>query len=290
MPKLSHEVITAVPVSFQDDGALDLAGTRAILQYVAESGVQGALVLGTTGEFPALSIPERNTVAALAVEVLRDIRVIVHVGAASLYEVAQLIAGARAAGAREIAILTPFYLPTPPAEVFAFFRDASTEADGLDVYVYLFEARTGVRVDEELLRQLAGLPNVVGVKVSGESLDRIAEFRAHLPADFRIYTGSDREFAAAVAAGADGVVSGVASAFAKPFVAMRTALQHADTAAVTRLQEDVDEAVAAILGEPTRMRAVHRIAGRPVGRSRMPIPEPDPEALRRLARALPRFH
>ncbi len=149
-------------MSFADDGALDLAGTAEIFRYVADSGVQGAFVLGTTGEFPALSIPERNAVAALAVEVLRDLRVIVHVGASSRFEVSQLIAGARAAGAREIAVLTPYYLPAPPEEVFAFFREVTAEAGGLDVFVYLFEARTGVAVDEELLARLAGLPNVVG--------------------------------------------------------------------------------------------------------------------------------
>ncbi|MEV1245647.1 dihydrodipicolinate synthase family protein [Nonomuraea sp. NPDC050022] len=286
----SHDIIAAVPVSFAEDGALDLAGTREILAYVAGSGVQGALVLGTTGEFPALSIEERNAVAALAVEVLPGIRVIVHVGAASRYEVSRLIAGARAAGAREIAVLTPFYLPTPPEEVYAFFRDVSADAAGLDMFVYLFEARTGVAVDEELLVRLAGLPNVVGVKVSGESLDTIASYRARLPEGFLIYTGSDADYAAAAAAGADGIVSGVASAFAKPFVAMRAALERADVGAVARLRGDVDEVVDAIRGEPTRMLAVHRLAGRPVGRSRMPIPEPDQEALRRLARDLPLHH
>ncbi|SEG89002.1 4-hydroxy-tetrahydrodipicolinate synthase [Nonomuraea solani] len=290
MPTTSHDIITAVPVSFAEDGSLDLTGTREILAYVAGSGVQGALVLGTTGEFPALSIPERNAVAALAVEVLPDIRVIVHVGAASRFEVSQLIAGARAAGAREIAVLTPFYLPAPPGEVFAFFRDVSAEADGLDVFVYLFEARTGVAVDEDLLVRLAGLPNVVGLKVSGEPLDRIASFRGRLPEEFLIYTGSDADYATSAAAGANGIVSGVASAFARPFVAMRAALERADAAAVARLQGDVDEVVDAIQGEPTRMRSVHRLAGRPVGRSRMPIPEPDQEALRRLARALPLYH
>ncbi|MEV0621989.1 dihydrodipicolinate synthase family protein [Nonomuraea sp. NPDC050404] len=290
MTTTSHDIITAVPVSFAEDGSLDLAGTREILAYVAGSGVQGGLVLGTTGEFPSLSIPERNAVAALAVRELPGIRVIVHVGAASQYEVCQLIEGARAAGAREIAVLTPFYLPAPPEEVFAFFRDVSARADGLDMFVYLFEARTGVAVDEELLVRLAALPNVVGVKVSGEPLDTIASYRACLPEGFLIYTGSDAEYATAVAAGADGIVSGVASAFAKPFVAMRDALRRADAAAVARLQGDVDEVVDAIRGEATRMLAVHRLAGRPVGRSRMPIPPPDEEALRRLARDLPLHH
>ncbi|GAB1817706.1 dihydrodipicolinate synthase family protein [Herbidospora sp. RD11066] len=284
------DIITAVPVSFTDDGFLDLTGSREILEYVAASGVQGAFVLGTTGEFPALSIAERNAVAALSVEVLRGLRVIIHVGANSVFEVAQLIAGARTAGAREIAVLTPYYLPAPAEEVYAYFREVTALADGLDVFVYLFEARTGVPVDAELLVRLAALPNVVGVKVSGESVDRLAGYRTRLPEDFLVYSGSDADFAAAVRRGADGIVSGVASAFAKPFVAMRKALLAGDADEVARLQDDVDEAVDAIRGEATRMLAVHRIAGRRVGRSRMPIPEPDEIALKRLARGTKLFH
>ncbi|WP_277049581.1 dihydrodipicolinate synthase family protein [Ruania albidiflava] len=285
-----HDIITATPLSFLPSGALDLAGTRAILEYVAASGVQGALVLGTTGEFPALSIEERNAVAALAVEVLTDQRVIVHVGAASRFEVSQLIAGARSAGAREIAVLTPYYLPAPPEEVYQFFCEVVAEADGLDVFVYMFEARTGIPVDEDLIVRLAELPGVVGVKVSGESLDRITAYRARLGEDFVIYTGSDGDFARAGQAGADGVISGVASVFAKPFTAMRTALLSGDADQVAGLQQDIDEVVAAVDGSPARMRAVHRLAGRPVGGKRMPIPEPDQATQARLQRALAQHH
>ncbi|WP_243228250.1 dihydrodipicolinate synthase family protein [Microbacterium sp. CIAB417] len=286
----THDIITAVPLAFDDHGALDLDGCREILAYVAASGVQGALILGTTGEFPALSIDERNAITRLSLESLTSMRVIVHVGAASRFEVSQLIAGARGAGAKEIAILTPYYLPAPPDEVYDFFREAVAEAAGFDVYVYMFEARTGIPVDEELIVRLAGLPGVVGVKVSGESLDLISSFRARLPEGFRIYTGSDGDFARAGLAGADGVISGVASAFARPFVAMRRALIDADAGRVDELQKDIDEVVEAVDGSPARMRAVHRLAGRPVGGRRMPIPEPDAAELARLERAVPRFH
>lgn len=286
----AHDIITAVPLAFDQDGAIDERGTREILEYVGGSGVQGALILGTTGEFPALSIEERNTVARWACDVLRDQRVIVHVGAASHYEIVQLIEGARAAGAREVAVLTPYYLPTPADEVYEFFRAVAAEARGLDVYAYIFRARTGVPVDTHLMRRIAELPGVVGLKVSGEPLDLISSFRQELPDDFVIYTGLDSDFAQAGAAGADGVISGVASAFAKPFVEMRDALKANDDTWVGRVQDDVDEVVSAIEGSPARMRAVHRMAGRPVGGRRMPLPEPDAGTLAQLKRMLPRFH
>lgn len=286
----AHDIITAVPLAFDDRGALDLAGSRQILEYVSASGVQGALVLGTTGEFPALSIDERNAVARLSVEVLRGMRVIVHVGAASRFEVSQLISGAREAGATEIAVLTPYYLPAPAEEVFEFFRDVVAEAAGMDVYVYIFQARTGIAVDEQLMVRLAALEGVVGVKVSGEPLDLITAFRQRLPEGFRIYTGADGDFARAGRAGADGVISGVASAFAKPFIAMREALRAGDDERIADLQADIDEVVRAVDGSPARMRAVHRLAGRPVAGRRMPIPEPDAAQLARLEDAIPRHH
>lgn len=286
----SHDIITAVPLAFDSDGSLDLSGSRQVLEYVAASGVQGALVLGTTGEFPALSIDERNAIARLSVEVLQNMRVIVHVGAASRFEVSQLISGAREAGASEIAVLTPYYLPAPADEVFSFFEEVAAEATGLDVYVYMFEARTGIPVDEELMIRLAALPGVVGVKVSGESLDLITSFRSRLPEGFRIYTGADGDFARAGAAGADGVISGVASAFAKPFLRMRDALLAEDAARIAEVQADVDEVVGAVDGSPARMRAVHRLAGRAVGGRRMPIPEPDEQTTQRLQRALASHH
>ncbi len=286
----AHDIITAVPLAFAPDGAIDERGTRQILEYVGDSGVQGALVLGTTGEFPALSIEERTTVTRWARDVLHDQRLIVHVGAASHYEIVQLIEGARAAGVREIAVLTPYYLPTPDDEVYEFFRAVTAEARGLDVYAYIFRDRTGVPVGTHLMRRIAELPGIVGLKVSGESLDLISSFRQELPDDFVIYTGLDGDFARAGAAGADGVISGVASAFAKPFVEMREALEKNDDVRVGRVQGDVDEVVSAIEGSPTRMRAVHRLAGRPVGGRRMPIPEPDAETLAQLKRMLPRFH
>lgn len=59
-----RDIITAVPVAFHDDGSLDLAGSRAILRYVAASDNEGGFVVGTTGEFPALSFGERADLVA----------------------------------------------------------------------------------------------------------------------------------------------------------------------------------------------------------------------------------
>jgi 4-hydroxy-tetrahydrodipicolinate synthase len=194
-----RDILTAVPVAFHDDGSLDLDGSREILRYVAASGNEGAFVLGTTGEFVSLSFEERGQLAALSLQELSDsMRVVVHVGAPSLYEVLRLIEQARELGATEIAVLTPYYLPATDDALRDFFTAVDAASEGLSVFIYVYRKRTGNFVSVELMAELARLPRIVGAKVSEEPLSLIAEYRAVVPDEFLLYTGADAELAAAV--------------------------------------------------------------------------------------------
>jgi 4-hydroxy-tetrahydrodipicolinate synthase len=281
------DIITALPVAFHRDGALNLDGTREIFRKAARSGVQGGLVLGTTGEFVALSFEERGQIVQVAALELAPIRCIVHVGAASLYEVLRLITQARAAGVQEIAVLTPFYLPVTDTEMLRFYAAVSEASAGLQVYVYVFRARTGNFISAELMARIATLPNIVGAKVSDEPLDRLAEYRAVVPDDFIIYTGGDRDIARAAQYGAQGVISGIASTLPKPFTDIAALLgSGADEAALAAAQEAVDDAVDTVRGDMARMKAALRMQGVDAGWPRMAIEEPDAASLADLERAV----
>ncbi len=283
-----RDIITAVPVAFHDDGTLDLEGSREILRYVAASGNEGAFVLGTTGEFPALSFEERGQLTALSLEELGGtMRVIVHVGAPSLYEVLRLVDQARELGATEIAVLTPYYLPSDDATLLDFYTAVDAAATGLSVFVYVYRKRSGNFVSVELMAELAKLPSVVGVKVSEEPLDLIARYREVVPADFLIYTGADAELVGAAAAGAQGVISGVSSVFPKPFRALAAAAETGDPGRIEAAQADVDTVVSAIAGDMGRMKAAYRELGVRGGTTRMAIKRPTPEVLAEIARITP---
>jgi 4-hydroxy-tetrahydrodipicolinate synthase len=285
-----RDILTAVPVAFHDDGRLDLEGSREILRYVAASGNEGAFVLGTTGEFPALSLDERGQLTAMSLEELSGhMRVIVHVGASSLFEVLRLIAQARDLGATEIAVLTPYYLPATDVALREFFTAVDAASDGLSVFVYVYRKRTGNFVSPELMAELARLPHVVGAKVSEEPLDVIAQYRAVVPEDFLLYTGADAELATAVDHGAQGVISGVSSVFPKPFRMLAAAADTGDPAAIAAAQADVDTVVSAIRGDMGRMKAAYRELGIRGGTTRMAIEQPSAEALAEIARVAPLF-
>lgn len=282
-----YDILTAIPTAFRRDGSLDLDGSRAIFRYVGGSGNEGAFVLGTTGEFPAVDVDEFTQLVDAALDELSGrMRVIVHVGQPSAFEAVRLTRIARDLGAREFAALTPYYLRAADDAVFDYFRQVSAEVGDGRLYVYIYPARSGNPVSPALLARLAELPNVVGAKVSELSLDELAAYRAVVPDDFELYTGADRDLIAAVEVGAQGVVSGVSSVTPKPFRALAEAGRAGDEAAVRAAQSAVDEVVSSIGGDMARMKEGYRVLGVTDAYCRMALTEPDEAARAEVARVV----
>jgi 4-hydroxy-tetrahydrodipicolinate synthase len=282
-----RDIVTAIPTSFHRDGTLDADGSRGIFRYVARSGNEGAFVLGTTGEFPAVDDAEFRTLVGLAVEELAaTMRVIVHVGQPSAFEAVRRVRIARELGATEFAALTPYYLPAAESAVYDYFAAVSEAVGDGSLYVYVYPKRSGIEVSPELLARLATLPNVVGAKVSEMPLDAIAAYRAVVPADFVIYTGADRDLVAAGEVGAQGVVSGVSSVLPRPFRDLAAAADSGDADALARAQAAVDDVVAVIGGDMARMKAAYRSMGVADGVCRMALVEPDASAVTEIERVL----
>lgn len=270
-----YDILTAVPTAFRRDGSLDLEGSRAIFRFVGESGNEGAFILGTTGEFPAVDVAEFTALVAAAVEELQDrMRVIVHVGQPSTFEAVRLVEIAKGLGATEFAALTPYYLKSTEDAIFDYFQAVSDAVGDGRLYVYIYPARSGNTVSPELLVRLAELPNIVGAKLSELSLDEIAAYRAVVPAAFELYTGADRDLIAAVDAGAQGVVSGVSSVTPKPFRALADAGRSGDATAIAAAQSAVDDVVSLIGGDMARMKEAYRVLDVVDAYCRMAIAEP----------------
>lgn len=270
-----YDILTAIPTAFGRSGELDLEGSRAIFRYVAQSGNEGAFVLGTTGEFPAIDVDEFTVLVEAALQELSErMRVVVHVGQPSAFEAVRLTSIARGLGASEFAALTPYYLRSSDDAVFDYFQQVSDAVGDGRLYVYIYPARSGNPVSPELLVRLATLPNVVGAKISELSLDDIAAYRAAVPADFELYTGADRDLVAAAQVGAQGVVSGVSSVTPKPFRALADAARSGDAAAIASAQASVDEVVSLIGGDMARMKEGYRVLGVTDAYCRMALDEP----------------
>ncbi len=275
-PPAGPRLVPAVPVPFRADGELDDAGLEPLYRFLDDAGVDGVFVSGTTGEFPALEDVERDRVLSEALAVFGPDRVYAHVGAASARQAERLAARAVALGARNLAAITPYYLPAGPRQLAEYYRRIDAVAGDAHLFVYLYAARTTTTVTPGQLAELAAIPSVVGAKISGEPTGRVLEYLRAAPAGFTVYSGNDVEFGAVARAGAAGGVSGVSSAFPRPFVALRDALRGGDEEAAAAAQTQVAQAVGAVGGDVARIKAALALQGLPAGPPRVAADPPSP--------------
>ena len=256
-------IFSAVPTLFGVTGELDLDANRALYKLVAGL-VDGLFVAGTTGEFPALEDKERLALFELALAEAGPDRVIAHVGAPDARHAGRLAQAATALGVRRIAAITPYYLPARPDELATHYRRIRDAAPDPELYAYIFPERTGLHVPPSLFAQVAEAAGLAGAKVSGSASAELAGYVAAAPG-VAIFSGNDANPAAAMRAGAAGVISGRSSAYPEVYAALR---HHPEE------QERLDRIVA--LGASIG-RIKHALAGRGLASTtaRMTVDPPD---------------
>ena len=273
---MAAQLISAVPVPFDDSGDLDEKGLEPLHRSLHDAGVDGVFVSGTTGEFPALDDGEREVVLTGAFAVFGPDRVYAHVGAASVRHAERLTARAVAVGARNLAAITPYYTAAGPRRLIEYYERIAGVAGDARLFVYLYPARTTTTVTPDQLAELATIPSVAGAKISGLPAEQVREYLDAVPDGFAVYSGNDATFASVVRAGAAGAVSGVSSAFPRTFVALRDALRRGDDAAAAAAQVGVEQAVAAVGGNAARIKAALAVRGLPAGPTRVALDPPTP--------------
>jgi 4-hydroxy-tetrahydrodipicolinate synthase len=258
-------VLAALPTLFDPDGELDRDANRALYKLI--SGLlDGMLVAGTTGEFPALEDDERLWLAEQALAEAGPDRVIVHIGAPDARHAARLARAAVALGARRIAAITPYYLPARPDELVAHYRSVREAAPGAEIYAYIFPERTGLAVSPALLAEVAEAASLAGAKLSGSSSADLAGYVAAAPG-LRFFSGNDADPWATTRAGGEGVISGRSSAYPELFAALAK-----DPAGQERLDRVV--ALGASVG---RIKHALRARGLAGTAARMTVDPPDPQ-------------
>ncbi|GAA2239185.1 dihydrodipicolinate synthase family protein [Herbiconiux moechotypicola] len=239
-------LITATPTAFDRTGAIDLASTVRIFEHAIGAGVDAIFVNGTTAEFAALSVDERRTTLAEAVRVAGPQRVIAHVGAASPYETRLLTDDALELGVERLSVLTPFYMPSSIDGVREQIQAATSIAGDAEIFLYLFPDRTGIQVSPTDAAGLIDEYDLAGAKISIAGTDYLAGLVAALTSPRTVLSGNDGLLREVLAAGGDGIVSGVSSSFPAPFVALVEAVRAGDAARVDELAEVVNRIVPVI--------------------------------------------
>ena len=212
MAKLRGAIAAAVTPLRDGGRSLEEDGVAPLVRSLADGGLDGVLVCGTTGEGMLLHVEERRRVAESFLAARPEgLLIAVHAGAQSTADTVELATHARDHGADAVAVIAPPYFPLDDDELFEHFRSAAAAALPLPFYVYEFAARSGYAISPtviERLRDAAG--NLAGLKVSDTPFDAV---NPYLLDGLDVFIGSEPLVLEGLEAGAVGAVSGLATAW-----------------------------------------------------------------------------
>jgi dihydrodipicolinate synthase/N-acetylneuraminate lyase len=204
-------LLSASVTPLRDGGSrLDEAAIESLARFLVAGGVDGIFALGTTGEGVLLTMEERKTVAQRFREV-RAGKLIVHCGAQSTADTSALASHAAGIGADGVAVIPPPYYLLSDDALVEHFVAAAVACAPTPFYLYAFAARSGYALPVAVVERVRErVENVAGLKVSEAPFDRVEPY---LGLGLPVYVGAEKLIPKALAAGAAGAVSGLASAF-----------------------------------------------------------------------------
>jgi 4-hydroxy-tetrahydrodipicolinate synthase len=202
---------------FNDDGSINEARYKELVDDAITNGAQGVVAAGSTGEFYALTVGERAALYKLTVDHVAG-RVPVLAGVADL-RVEDVLAACQlavAAGCAGGMILPPIYAMPSPREIVAFFEYISQNTS-LPLMLYNSPRRAGIDIIPALVEQLSALPTVVAIKDSSGVITQVSELVQRVGDKLRVFVGYETMIVPARAVGAHGVVA-MAHQIAGPLV------------------------------------------------------------------------
>src|SRR3954469_25321635 len=183
------EVLTAIVTPFARDGSIDFERFRELAQHLVESGSDGIVVAGTTGESPNVTDDERIELFRVAVDTLRGrATVVAGTGTYSTVHSVHLTREAHELGVDGFLVVAPYYNKPPARGIVEHFR-AIADVSDRPIVVYNIPARVVINIEPETIVELADIPNVRAVKQANDDLAQARRIVAET--DLDLYAGDD---------------------------------------------------------------------------------------------------
>ena len=276
-------LLTAMVTPFGPDGSLDLPAAARLANHLVDTGCDGLVISGTTGESPTTSDAEKLALLRAVLEAVGDrARVIAGAGTNDTAHSVQLAKACAAEGAHGLLVVTPYYSRPPQAGLIAHFT-AVADATPLPVLLYDIPPRSVVPIEFETLCELAAHPNIVGVKDAKGDLHAGAQLIAE--AGLVYYSGDDALNLPWLAMGATGFISVTSHLAAGQLRDLLSAFASGDVSTARKINVAISPLCNALsrLGGVTMSKAGLRLQGIEVGDPRLPQVTATPEQIDALA-------
>ena len=275
-------VLTAMVTPFTDDG-VDTAAAARLATHLVDTGCDGLVLSGTTGESPTTTDAEKLALLGAVLEAVGDrTRIIAGAGSYDTAHSVRLAKACAAEGAHGLLVVTPYYSKPPQSGLVAHFT-AVADATDLPVVLYDIPPRSVVPIEWDTIRTLSSHPNIVAVKDAKGDLPGAAQAMAETGLAY--YSGDDALNLPWLAVGAVGFVSVWGHLAAGQLRDMFSAFNSGDLATARKISVALGSlnAAQARLGGVTMSKAGLRLQGFEAGDPRLPQMPATAEQVEQLA-------
>ena len=200
-------LLTAMATPFDERGQVDYEQAKRLANALLDSGSNGVIVSGTTGESPTLTTEEKLRLYAEVKSSIGDRgAVVAGTGNYSTAESIELSREAERGGVDGVLLVVPYYNKPPQEGLYQHFK-AIAESVHIPCILYNVTSRTSLNMSYDTTIRLSQVDNIVGVKEAGSDMDQVARIIDGAGDGFLVWSGNDNETFHIMAMGGYGVVS-----------------------------------------------------------------------------------
>lgn len=231
-------------------GNVDFESYENMIKFYSNKGIAGFVPLGTSGETPTLSDYEYESVLEKTIEYNeKNLPIYVGFGGNNTEKMAKSVKLFEKYKIQGILSVCPYYNRPDQRGIYEHFKRIS-EATPLDIILYNIPYRTGRNIENDTVRKLAELKNIVGIKDACGDFNQSAELLLNPPKDFSILTGEDALFYSTLMLGGDGGILASAHIYTEKFVEIYNKVKENNHFEALKTWKEVSNIIPLLFEEP----------------------------------------
>ena len=271
-------VATALITPFNESG-IDYDQFSRLIEWQIESGINGLVVCGTTGEASTLTDDEHRDAIAFAVkQAAGRVPIIAGTGSNDTMYALDLVRCAQEAGADAALVVTPYYNKATQRGLIRMYTSIA-DFSKIPIILYNVPSRTGVNIEPSTYKALAEHENIVAIKEANGNISKIVETMSYVHEKLDLYSGNDDQIVPLLALGGEGVISVLSNILPKETVEMCSRFFAGDVAGAAQMQYKYHALIDALFSEvnPIPVKAALAAMGFCENSLRLPLTQMEPE-------------
>lgn len=270
-------LITAMVTPMKEDGSVDYEQAKLLANKLVDSGSDGVVVVGTTGESPTLIRSEELKLFAEIKEAVGDrASVIAGTGSNATAEAMEATRQAEEIGVDACLLVVPYYNKPSQEGLYQHFK-AIALSTKLPCILYNVPSRTVASLSAETTIRLSHIDNIIGTKEASSNFDEISRIISSTREDFRVWSGNDSDTLPMLSLGAYGVISVVSHLAGRQMKEMLQSFLDGNMAKAVQIHNHLMPLFKNmfITANPCPLKYALNYLGFHVGKPRLPLVEPD---------------